>query len=139
MPVKRAAIIGAGPSGFYATEALLKQGFEVDLYDALPTPFGLVRAGEGRELKGYAASEGILPGRPTKMTEAATLKEQVERWRQVLVKLAEEFHSGDARVRPKQYPATCEHCGQRLLCRLDVSLVEGDEEDPSSAEEFGRG
>src|ERR1700760_893554 len=45
VPVKRAAIIGAGPSGFYATEALLKQGFEVDLYDALPTPFGLVRAG----------------------------------------------------------------------------------------------
>ena len=43
--VKRAAIVGAGPSGFYATEALLKQGFEVDLYDALPTPFGLVRAG----------------------------------------------------------------------------------------------
>src|ERR1700722_11819871 len=41
----RAAIIGAGPSGFYATEALLKQGFRVDLYDALPTPFGLVRAG----------------------------------------------------------------------------------------------
>src|ERR1700744_4142167 len=42
---KRAAIVGAGPSGFYATEGLLKQGFEVDLYDALPTPFGLVRAG----------------------------------------------------------------------------------------------
>jgi ferredoxin/flavodoxin---NADP+ reductase len=41
----RAAIVGAGPSGFYATEALLKRGFEVDLYDALPTPFGLVRAG----------------------------------------------------------------------------------------------
>ena len=44
-PTKRAAIIGAGPSGFYATEALLKRDFEVDLYDALPTPFGLVRAG----------------------------------------------------------------------------------------------
>jgi ferredoxin--NADP+ reductase len=43
--VRRAAIVGAGPAGFYATEALLKQGFEVDLYDALPTPFGLVRAG----------------------------------------------------------------------------------------------
>src|ERR1700744_4490976 len=42
---KRAAIVGAGPSGFYATDALLKQGFEVDLYDALPMPFGLVRAG----------------------------------------------------------------------------------------------
>jgi ferredoxin/flavodoxin---NADP+ reductase len=41
----RAAIVGAGPSGFYATDQLLKAGFEVDLYDALPTPFGLVRAG----------------------------------------------------------------------------------------------
>ena len=43
--IKRAAVIGSGPSGFYATDQLLKQGFEVDLYDALPTPFGLVRAG----------------------------------------------------------------------------------------------
>jgi ferredoxin--NADP+ reductase len=42
----RIAVIGAGPAGFYACEDLLKQeNFEVDLYDALPTPFGLVRAG----------------------------------------------------------------------------------------------
>ncbi|MGI8505503.1 MAG: FAD-dependent oxidoreductase [Solirubrobacteraceae bacterium] len=41
----RAAVVGAGPSGFYASDQLLKAGFEVDLYDALPTPFGLVRAG----------------------------------------------------------------------------------------------
>jgi len=41
----RAAIIGAGPSGFYATGMLLNAGFSVDLYDILPTPFGLVRAG----------------------------------------------------------------------------------------------
>ncbi len=45
MTMKRAAIIGAGPSGFYTADQLLKAGFEVDLYDALPTPFGLVRAG----------------------------------------------------------------------------------------------
>jgi ferredoxin--NADP+ reductase len=45
MTIKRAAIIGAGPSGFYTADQLLKAGFEVDLYDALPTPFGLVRAG----------------------------------------------------------------------------------------------
>ncbi|MHB1571450.1 MAG: FAD-dependent oxidoreductase [Solirubrobacteraceae bacterium] len=43
--MNRAAIIGAGPSGFYAADQLLKAGFEVDMYDALPTPFGLVRAG----------------------------------------------------------------------------------------------
>jgi ferredoxin--NADP+ reductase len=41
----RAAVVGAGPSGFYATDQLLKAGFEVDLLEALPTPFGLVRAG----------------------------------------------------------------------------------------------
>jgi ferredoxin/flavodoxin---NADP+ reductase len=42
---KRAAIVGAGPSGFYAADQLLKAGFAVDLLDALPTPFGLVRSG----------------------------------------------------------------------------------------------
>ena len=41
----RAAVVGAGPSGFYTSDQLLRAGFEVDLYDALPTPFGLVRAG----------------------------------------------------------------------------------------------
>ena len=41
----RAAVVGAGPSGFYATDQLLKAGFEVDLLEILPTPFGLVRAG----------------------------------------------------------------------------------------------
>jgi ferredoxin--NADP+ reductase len=42
---RRIAIVGAGPSGFYAAEQLLGHGFEVDLLDLLPTPFGLVRAG----------------------------------------------------------------------------------------------
>jgi ferredoxin/flavodoxin---NADP+ reductase len=41
----RAAVIGAGPAGFYTTDQLLNAGWEVDLYDALPTPFGLVRSG----------------------------------------------------------------------------------------------
>jgi ferredoxin/flavodoxin---NADP+ reductase len=43
----RVAIIGTGPSGFYAAEHLLKQQIdvEIDLFDRLPTPFGLVRGG----------------------------------------------------------------------------------------------
>ena len=57
----RVAIIGSGPAGFYAAEALLKRpapdpggpgreaeeppGVLVDMFDRLPTPFGLVRAG----------------------------------------------------------------------------------------------
>ncbi len=41
----RAVVVGAGPAGFYATDQLLEAGFEVDLLDLLPTPFGLVRSG----------------------------------------------------------------------------------------------
>jgi ferredoxin--NADP+ reductase len=44
----RVAIIGSGPSGFYAAAQLLaseETDFNVDLFDRLPTPFGLVRAG----------------------------------------------------------------------------------------------
>lgn len=43
----RVAVIGSGPSGFYAVEALQKDGrpVEVDMFDRLPTPYGLVRGG----------------------------------------------------------------------------------------------
>lgn len=43
----RVAIIGSGPSGFYAADHLLKQDLqiEVDMFERLPTPFGLVRGG----------------------------------------------------------------------------------------------
>jgi ferredoxin/flavodoxin---NADP+ reductase len=45
----RVAIIGSGPSGFYAADALLnnKQGLvaEVDMFERLITPYGLVRGG----------------------------------------------------------------------------------------------
>ena len=44
----RVAIVGSGPAGFYAAEQLLRaedHAAEVDVYDRLPTPFGLVRAG----------------------------------------------------------------------------------------------
>lgn len=44
----RVAIIGSGPSGFYAAEHLLSHddlNVQVEMFDRLPTPFGLVRAG----------------------------------------------------------------------------------------------
>ncbi|NCG21483.1 MAG: FAD-dependent oxidoreductase [Rhodobacterales bacterium] len=44
----RVAIVGSGPSGFYAAGALLKRKdvtVEIDMFDRLPTPFGLVRGG----------------------------------------------------------------------------------------------
>src|SRR5438876_3340237 len=44
----RVAIIGAGPTGYYVADHLLRQDrvvVEVDVYDRLPTPYGLVRLG----------------------------------------------------------------------------------------------
>ena len=44
----RVAIIGAGPSGFYVAEHLLRQEslvIEIDMFDRLPFPYGLVRVG----------------------------------------------------------------------------------------------
>ena len=44
----RVAIVGSGPAGFYAADHLLKRDgihVEVDMFDRLPTPFGLVRGG----------------------------------------------------------------------------------------------
>src|SRR5258708_7828667 len=44
----RVAIIGSGPSGFYAADSLLKDKnrvVQVDMFDRLPTPHGLVRGG----------------------------------------------------------------------------------------------
>ncbi len=41
------AVIGSGPSGFYATEALLRSDppVAVDMFEQLPVPYGLVRYG----------------------------------------------------------------------------------------------
>lgn len=44
----RVAVIGAGPAGFFTAEQLLARDdvvVHVDLYDRLPTPYGLVRFG----------------------------------------------------------------------------------------------
>lgn len=43
----RVAVIGSGPSGLYTAEALLDAdpGLQVDVFDRLPAPYGLVRYG----------------------------------------------------------------------------------------------
>jgi ferredoxin--NADP+ reductase len=44
----RVAIIGSGPSGFYAADRLQKEKelvVEIDMFERLPTPYGLVRGG----------------------------------------------------------------------------------------------
>jgi len=44
----RVAVIGSGPTAFYAADHLLKQKdlvVKIDMFDRLPTPYGLVRGG----------------------------------------------------------------------------------------------
>ncbi len=86
--------------------------------------FASVRPGKYMDLNGYQAQDGILP----KFTRLKTdsLETQVSEWREVLTTLAHEFHSGEARVSPKQYPQTCQYCEQRLLCRLEVAALDAE-------------
>ena len=62
------AIVGAGPSGFYAAEALLATGaVDVHVYDQLPVPFGLVRHGvapDHQKLKQVTAVFERIAARP---------------------------------------------------------------------------
>ena len=58
----RVAIVGSGPAAFYAAEQLLKRDdlvVEIDMFDRLPTPFGLVRGGvapDHQKIKSVAAA-----------------------------------------------------------------------------------
>ena len=67
----RIAIIGSGPAGFYAAEALLKRTdtpVDVDVFDRLPTPYGLVRGGvapDHQKIKSVARVFASTAARPT--------------------------------------------------------------------------
>lgn len=41
----RVAVLGSGPAGIYASQALAQANAEVDVFDRLPAPYGLVRYG----------------------------------------------------------------------------------------------
>ncbi|XP_053938975.1 NADPH:adrenodoxin oxidoreductase, mitochondrial isoform X2 [Cuculus canorus] len=46
-PAPRICVVGSGPAGFYTAQHILKHhgGAQVDIYEKLPVPFGLVRFG----------------------------------------------------------------------------------------------
>lgn len=88
--------------------------------------FGLVRPGEDCKLVGYGARDGILPAQ--RRIETPSLSDQIDDWKRVLINLATDFYAGNARVDPKAYPKTCNLCAQRILCRLDPSQLQEDED-----------
>ncbi|MEV5828520.1 FAD-dependent oxidoreductase [Spirillospora sp. NPDC052242] len=59
----RVAVIGSGPAGIYAAEALVKQAdgdVRVDVFDRLPTPYGLVRYGVAPDHTSIKSIAGYL-------------------------------------------------------------------------------
>jgi ferredoxin--NADP+ reductase len=91
----RVAIVGSGPAAFYTAEALMKTGqpVQVDMFDRLPVPFGLVRGGvapDHQNIKGVvkvynkiAAAPGfrfagnVRVGRDVTVDELATHYHQI--------------------------------------------------------------
>ncbi|MEH3139826.1 MAG: FAD-dependent oxidoreductase [Mycobacterium kyogaense] len=66
----RVAVVGAGPAGLFAAEHLLAElgiDVEVDVYDRLPTPYGLIRAGVAPD---HVATKGA--SNPFRWTETRT-------------------------------------------------------------------
>lgn len=67
----RVAVIGAGPTGYYAVERLFRrQGLivEADIYERLPTPYGLVRLGvapDHQHTKAVTATFDKVAARPS--------------------------------------------------------------------------
>jgi ferredoxin--NADP+ reductase len=66
----RVAIVGAGPTGYYAADHLFRQPglvVEVDMFDRVPTPYGLVRAGvapDHQKIKSVTASFDKVAAHP---------------------------------------------------------------------------
>jgi len=66
----RVAVVGAGPAGFYVAEHLLRRAdvvVDVDMFDRLPIPFGLVRLGvapDHQKIKAVTAAFDKVAGHP---------------------------------------------------------------------------
>jgi len=83
--------------------------------------FAQLRPGEV-VFRGLAAEAGIVPGVGAG-EGAESLSERLAQWRFTLAELAHSFRQGDARVDPKEFPATCGYCGLQALCRVNEQAI----------------
>lgn len=59
------AVVGSGPAAMYAADELLvQQGVQVNVFEKLPTPYGLVRSGWRRITRTPSGSRDYLTGSP---------------------------------------------------------------------------
>ena len=120
---------GGHPSSWQDARPLDPQ---LPLYSLLYEPaelkglaFANLRLGKDMKWLGYQAEDGILPRSRTNQT--VDFEQQISEWYTTLTTLAEDFYHGRTSVDPAHYPNTCEHCPQRILCRLDPSLLQNDD------------
>jgi probable DNA repair protein len=98
--------------------------------------FAQIRA--GNEMAFESFSQKITAKKPVQKKRELSFEEQLDEWQRVLEDLAQAFHSGNAEVDPKNYPETCKHCAQRILCRLNPAAFDEDLDEETSAG-FGNG
>jgi ATP-dependent helicase/nuclease subunit B len=94
--------------------------YAIDMHKRQPVAaalFAQLRAGE-LGFNGLAARAGIAPDVKPAGDSESVWQEQLDVWQTTLTSLAEAFRAGDARVDPKKFPRTCEHCGLQALCRV---------------------
>ncbi|MCL4486916.1 MAG: FAD-dependent oxidoreductase [Chloroflexi bacterium] len=93
----RVAIVGSGPAAFYAADHLQKQTgltVQIDMFDRLPTPYGLVRGGVAPDhqkiktvtkvFEGIASKPGFRFYGNVEFGKHLTLDEMKERYHQIL-------------------------------------------------------
>lgn len=98
----RAAVLGAGPAGFYAAQALLRHypGIRVDILEKLPVPFGLIRYGVAPD---HPATKNVI----TSFTEFMRGNRDRVRF------------FGNVNVHPGPLPPHGAHAGQITRAELD--------------------
>lgn len=101
---------------------------QLPLYTLLAEPrevrgvaFARLRPGDDMAWISLHDQPGIFPAK--KRERFHDLEAEMAAWRAELDRLAHAFAAGDAQVDPKQYPRTCLHCDQRLLCRVNPSAL----------------
>jgi len=88
--------------------------------------FASIRMGE-LGFKGIAKDSDSVPGAKafSQIKECASFNswdDLITTWQRQLVALADGYCSGDAKIDPKNYPATCQQCDMQLICRVSQRI-----------------
>lgn len=101
--------------------------------------FGRVRVGKfGMNFEEMVADRSLIGDKASKNRRTEpTFEERLQEWQRDLAALAEAFAQGEAVVEPKDYLTICKRCPSRLLCRVDVTRLEPDDDLLDEAEDEG--